>query len=137
MTEAAWEEDVEAESQDEAQEEEEFESRLVTGYRGRVRYGTNLLLEEEADSILFAHLRNITNRQEKSDVLTPWKLKNRISHEVYTAAGFPDPSIRKGMYGRVLNRAKPHLNSRDGLARAAAKQEQSIAMTNFSGTSDA
>lgn len=128
MTEAVWDEDVEKADDD------GFESRIIAGHGGRVRYGTNLVLEEEANAILFAHLREITSREEKSDILTPWKEKNRIGHEVYTAMGFPDPSIRQGMYGRVLNRAKPYLNSRDGIARAAAKQEQSIAMRSFSGT---
>lgn len=127
MTEAMWDEDVEQER------EPEFESRIIAGHGGRVRYGTNLVLEEEANAILFPHLRSITSREEKSDILTPWKEKNRISHEVYTAAGFPDPSIRRGMYGRVLNRAKPYLNSRDGIAQSAAKQEQTIALRSFSG----
>lgn len=128
MTEAMWDEDVEQ------GDEDAFESRMITGHGGRVRYGMNLVLEEEANAILFAHLRGITSREEKSDVLTPWKEKNRVGHEVYTAAGFPDPSIRRGMYGRVLNRAKPYLNSRDGIAQSAAKQEKTIAMTSFSGT---
>lgn len=119
---------------DDPADDAEFESRIIAGHGGRVRYGTNLLLEEEANAILFPHLRTITSREEKSDILTPWKEKNRYSHEVYTAAGFPDPSIRQGMYGRVLNRAKPHLNSRDGLARAAASQERSIALRTLSGT---
>lgn len=124
---AVWDDDV-----DQA-DEEEFESRLIAGRGGRVRYGTSLALEEEADAILFAHLKLITSREAKSDILTPWKEKNRIGHEVYTAAGYPDSSIRQGMFGRVLNRAKPYLNSRDGIARSAAKQDMSIAMTSFSG----
>jgi hypothetical protein len=101
---------------------------------GRVRYGVNATLEEAADEIIFGALRDITSREEKSDVLTPWKIKNRIGHEVYNASGFPDPSIRQGMYGRALNRAKPYLNSRDGLARAAARSEHSIALKHYTGT---
>jgi hypothetical protein len=100
----------------------------------RVRYGVNPTLEEAADEIIFGALRTVTSREEKSDVLTPWKIKNRIGHEVYNASGFPDPSIRQGMYGRVLNRAKPYLNSRDGLARASARSEHTIALKHYTGT---
>lgn len=109
-----------------------FESPVTRN--GRVRYGVNPTLEEAADEIIFGALRSVTSREEKSDVLTPWKIKNRIGHEVYNASGFPDPSIRQGMYGRVLNRAKPHLNSRDGLARAAARSEHTIALKHYTGT---
>lgn len=101
---------------------------------GRVRYGTNLVLEEEADAIIFGHLREISSREEKSDVLTPWKLKNRLSKEVYNVTGFPQPSIRNGMFHRTLNRAKPWLNSRDGIAQTASRQDHSIAMKHFNGT---
>lgn len=100
----------------------------LPGCTGRIRYGTHLALEEAADAILYSHLRTITSREEKSDILTAWKLKNRIGREVYTANGYPDPSIRSGMFHRVLNRAKPHLNSRDGLARATVRSEHSIAL---------
>jgi hypothetical protein len=117
---------------EEPEEDDLYGSTLPSG--GRVRYGVNATLEEAADEIIFGALRTVTSREEKSDILTTWKLKNRIGHEVYNASGFPDPSIRQGMYGRVLNRAKPHLNSRDGLARAAARSEHTIAMTHYTGT---
>jgi hypothetical protein len=103
-------------------------AQSLPGCTGRIRYGTHLALEEAADAILYDHLRTITSREEKSDILTTWKLKNRIGREVYTASGFPDSSVRSGMFHRVLNRAKPHLNSRDGLARATARSEHSIAL---------
>lgn len=112
-----------------ALEDQGRENRL-----GRVRYGTNLVLEEEADAIIFGHLREISSREEKSDVLTPWKLKNRLSKEVYNVTGFPQPSIRNGMFHRTLNRAKPWLNSRDGIAQTASRQDHSIAMKHFNGT---
>lgn len=105
-------------------EEEETAQKL-----GRIKYGTHLILEEAANEILFGHLRTITSREEKADVLTPWKEKNRISHEVYNVTGVPIPHVRNGMFHRVLNRSKPYLNSRDGLARVAANQPNSIAMT--------
>jgi hypothetical protein len=100
----------------------------------RVRYGVNPTLEEAADELIYGQLRGITSREEKSDVLTPWKIKNRIGHEVYNASGYPDPSIRQGMFNRVLNRANPNLNSRDGLARAAARSEHTIALRLHTGT---
>jgi hypothetical protein len=100
---------------------------------GRIRYGVHATLEEVADELIFGQLRTITSREEKSDVLTPWKEKNRISHETYNYTGFPESSIRQGMFHRVLNRARPYLNSRDGLARNASSQENSIAMKYFQG----
>ena len=112
-----------------ALEEQDQDHRL-----GRVRYGTNLVLEEEADAIIFGHLREISSREEKSDVLTPWKLKNRLSKEVYNVTGFPQPSIRNGMFHRALNRSRPWLNSRDGVAQTASRQDHSIAMKHFNGT---
>lgn len=112
-----------------ALEDHEQEQRL-----GRVRYGTNLVLEEEANEIIFGHLRGISSREEKSDILTPWKEKNRLSKEVYNVTGFPQPSIRSGMFHRTLNRAKPWLNSRDGIAQTASRQDHSIAMRHFNGT---
>ena len=39
-----------------------------------------------------------------------------LSHN--TAAGFPDASVRSGMFHRVANQTRPDLNSRDGIARA-------------------
>lgn len=113
---------------EDAQEDREQEHRL-----GRIRYGTNLVLEEEADAIIFGHLRGISSREEKSDVLTPWKLKNRLAKEVYNVTGIPQPSIRNGMFHRALNRARPWLNSRDGIAQTASRQDHSIAMKHFNG----
>lgn len=120
---------------DEAAEFDE-EQELPSLVGGRVRYGTHLTLEEAADAIIFGHLRTVTSREEKSDVLTTWKYKNRISREVYTASGYPDPSIRQGMFTRSLNRTSPHLNSRDGLARNTARQERSIAIRLDTGYTD-
>lgn len=114
--------------------ESEVEGTTVHGHGGRVRYGVNPTLEEAADQIIFDYLRGITSREEKSDVLTPWKEKHRLAKEIYNASGFPDSSIRQGMFGRVLNRARPHLNSRDGLARSAARSEHTIALKHFTGT---
>jgi len=84
----------------------------------RMRYGTNKALEEQADALIKESLQGVTSHKEKSDILTPWKWADRHRREVYTAQGTPDESIRKGMFHRVANRARPDLNSRDGLARA-------------------
>jgi hypothetical protein len=71
-------------------------------------------LEEEADRLIAESLAGVTSRAEKSDILTPWKLEDRLRHEVYTSTGFADPAVRRGMYGRAWNPRYPHLNSRDG-----------------------
>jgi hypothetical protein len=115
------------------QEAASEETRRLHG-TGRVRYGTHLALEEAANEIIFGHLREISSREEKSDVLTPWKEKNRLSKEVYNVTGFPQPSIRNGMFHRTLNRSRPWLNSRDGIAQTASRQDHSIAMRHFNGT---
>jgi hypothetical protein len=59
-------------------------------------------------------LKDVTSREAKSDVLTPWKQQDRWDHEVYTASGVADPAVRRGFYGRAWNRKHPHLNSREG-----------------------
>ena len=82
-----------------------------------MRYGTNRELEEQADALIKESLQGVTSHREKSDILTPWKWADRHRREVYTSSGTPDESIRKGMFGRVANRGRPDLNSRDGLAR--------------------
>lgn len=84
----------------------------------RMRYGTHRLLEEEADRLIHQSLKGVTSRKAKSDILTPWKEADRHRREVYTSAGVPDESVRKGMFGRSANRSRPDLNSRDGLARS-------------------
>lgn len=113
---------------------DDFEDPRPTS--GRVCYGVHPTLEEVANEIIFGHLRGITSREEKSDILTQWKEKNRLGREVYSAQGFPDPSIRQGMFHRRLNRAKPHLNSRDGLA-SPLRGEYTLALKHFNGTADA
>ena len=84
----------------------------------RMRYGVYRTLEDQADAIIKESLKGVTSHREKSDILTPWKNADRHRREVYTSLGVPDESIRKGMFGRAANRARPDLNSRDGLARS-------------------
>lgn len=82
----------------------------------RLRSGRHALLEEQADEMIRASLEGVTSHEEKSDVLTAWKVRSRYSREVYSSEGVVDPAIRRGMYHRVANPAKPELNSRDGHA---------------------
>jgi hypothetical protein len=85
---------------------------------GRMHFGVHRTLEDEADRLIKQSLAGVTSHKAKSDILTPWKDAERHRREVYTQAGVPDEAVRKGMFGRVANRSRPDLNSRDGLARA-------------------
>lgn len=84
---------------------------------GTLRYGVHRPLEDEADRIIAQGLKGVTRHSDKSDILTPWKADDRKKREVYTSNGVPDRSVRQGMFHRAWNRDRPHLNSRDGLAR--------------------
>lgn len=92
----------------------------------RVHYGVNWDLEAAADEILRQTLATVP-RGMKMDVLTPWKLRDRLSREVYTSEGFPDPAIRRGIYGRAWNAGAAHLNSRDGFAGGSRMDESTVA----------
>lgn len=84
----------------------------------RMRYGRYSPLEDEADRLIKESLKGVTSHEAKSDILTPWKQAERLRREVYVQQGFPDVSVRKGMFNRVANKGNPSLNSRDGLARS-------------------
>lgn len=86
-----------------------------------VRHGIHPELEAEADEWIRQSLKGVTARSAKSDILTPWKEQDRKSREVYVPSGVPDPSERQGMFHRSYNPARPELNSRDGISRAAAR----------------
>lgn len=79
-----------------------------------VHCGVHGPLERAADELIFGALRDVTSQSAKSDILTPWKERDRLSREVYSQAGYVDPAIRRGMYHRPANPLAPHLNSRDG-----------------------
>lgn len=84
----------------------------------RVKYGIHEQLEAEADALIFGSLKDVTSREEKSDILTPWKEKNRKSKEILSRTGHPiDGALRRGMYHRVYNPVQTHLNSYDGPTR--------------------
>jgi hypothetical protein len=82
-----------------------------------IRRGTHRHLEAAADAILKESLKGVTKHSEKSDILTPWKDKDRRNREVYVASGTPDPSSRRGLFHRAWNSEREDLNSRDGMVR--------------------
>jgi hypothetical protein len=83
----------------------------------RLRYGVHGPLEQAADEILRQSLLEVKSREDKSDILTPWKEHNRRSVEIYTASGVPDAAFRQGIFKRERNLTKPYLNSCDGVVR--------------------
>lgn len=84
----------------------------------RLRYGVHAALDDAATELIRQSLKNVTSREAKSDILTPWKEKDRKTREVYTSSGQADGSLRRGMFHRAWNPAHPHLNARDGQLRA-------------------
>ena len=73
--------------------------------------GINSELEEQANAILREGRRGITALSEKKDYLTEEQLSLRQAREVLNSNGFPDPSIRQGLYRRVYS---PLAGSRPG-----------------------
>jgi hypothetical protein len=73
--------------------------------------GINTDLEEQANAILREGRRGITALSEKKDYLTEEQLNLRQAREVLNANGFPDPSIRQGLYRRSYS---PLSGSRPG-----------------------
>lgn len=94
-----------------------------------LRRGVHKPLEEEANRILREALQGVTKHSEKSDLLTPWKEAERYRREVYVSSGTPDPAVRKGMFHRVIDPARPEQNSRDGVYRPRARGGGSAAAT--------
>jgi hypothetical protein len=88
---------------------------------GYIKHGVHPELEDEANRIIRESLKGVTKRSAKADILTPWKEQDRKAREVYVASGTPDSSERQGMFHRAYNPARPELNSRDGVSRAAAR----------------
>ena len=73
--------------------------------------GVNSELEEQANAILREGRRGITALSEKKDYLTEEQLNLRQAREVLNSNGFPDPSIRQGLYRRAYS---PMANNRPG-----------------------
>lgn len=92
----------------------------------RMHHGVHRVLEDEANRLIKESLRGVTKYRDKSDILTPWKEKNRAKREILTTSGFPEPAIRQGMFNRRHNPARPELNSRDGIAQARDRGLQAL-----------
>lgn len=107
-------------SDDEYEQELSSASKAFGGL-GRLRSGTFEAIESLADEMIRRSLTGVTKYADKADVLTPWKMQMRQRREVLTSSGFPDSSIRRGMYKREANATKPELNSREGIARARTR----------------
>lgn len=80
---------------------------------GRIHYGRHEALESEADRILSDELRPLPATQ-KQDILTPWKERQRRSHELYVSQGVPE-AVYRGNFHRVYNGDMPHLNNTQGI----------------------
>lgn len=89
-----------------------------------IHNGVHLPLEQAANDIIFGSLKGVTSQSAKSDILTPWKEQDRRNREIYTATGVPDAQIRRGMFHRRPNKARPDLNSREGIVRSARSMGQ-------------
>lgn len=83
------------------------------------RHGVHAALEAEANRLIKESMAGVTSQSAKSDILTPWKEKDRREREIYSRSGTVDAATRRGMYHRSYNPASPHLNSRDGVAPAS------------------
>lgn len=86
----------------------------------RMRYGVHPALEREADRLIRESLKDV-KRPSDNDVMTDWKKAHRRRREIMVPSGTPDPAIRQGMANRAVNRARPDLNARDGIARSSSR----------------
>lgn len=82
-----------------------------------MRHGVHVHLEEQANLLIKQSLVGVTKHSEKADILTPWKEQERRRREVYNSTGVADATVRKGMFHRSPNPARPELMSRDGVAQ--------------------
>lgn len=65
--------------------------------------GINSALEEQANALLREGRKGVTALSKKKDYLTEEQLSLRQAREVLNSNGFPDPSIRRGLYRRTYN----------------------------------
>lgn len=79
-----------------------------------MRRGYHKVLEEEANLILRRGADS--HPTDPTLILTPAKEALRRRKEILVTSGVPDPSLRRGVYGRSINATLTHLNSRDGVA---------------------
>lgn len=97
-----------------------------------MRFGLHRTLEDEANLLL--RQGAITHPTDPTLILTPAKEALRKRKEIFVASGTPDPSVRRGVYGRSINSSLSHLNSRDGLAppvRAGSTSRSSDGLADF------
>ena len=80
----------------------------------RLRHGVCHSLEEEADRLIAESLKGVSSREAKSDILTAWKLEDRMNREILTSTGTADPAVRQGQFNKAWNPKHGHLNSREG-----------------------
>lgn len=83
---------------------------------GRLRNGVALQLEAMADEIIFGY-QATASAEERQEIMTPWRIKHRATHEILTRGAPVDPSTRRGMFKREYNRVQTYLNSYDGPTR--------------------
>jgi hypothetical protein len=93
----------------------------------KLRHGVCRPLEDAANFLLNESLKGVDSHEAKSDILTPWKESERRSHEVYAASGAPDAAVRKGMFGRAVNKTRPDLNARDAGSMRSSRTGYSTA----------
>lgn len=70
---------------------------------GDLYSGVKSELEERANAILRDGRKGVTALSEKKDYLTDEQMALRQAREVLNGNGFPDPSIRQGLYRRAYN----------------------------------
>lgn len=75
----------------------DLEDRVLLG---ALYSGVKSDLEEQANAILREGRRGVTALSEKKDYLTDEQMALRQAREVLNGNGFPDPSIKQGLYRR-------------------------------------
>ncbi len=68
-----------------------------------IQSGVKSDLEEAANAILREGRRGVTALSEKKDYLTDEQMALRQAREVLNGNGYPDPSIKQGLYRRAYN----------------------------------
>jgi len=85
-----------------------------------MRFGIHKPLEDEANRLLKESIKGVTKYSDKSDFLTVWKEKDRANRELaLNPSGFPEATVRQGMFHRKINPNRPDLNSRNGISQAS------------------
>jgi len=99
-----------------------------------LRRGLCASLEAESNRLIKESLVGVTKHSDKADILTQWKEQERYRREVYVASGTPDPSVRLGMFGRVLNPTRPELNCLGGETEVVVRDRGSVRIEDLADT---